>query len=312
MPSLYRLLGLTPNFDFTRLTTSYILPPLVLGIIRLLIGLYAIATNIFKLILTNSPHSRERHWSYFTNITYWSLGFYFLFTAYHTLVYNAKGTVPLKRWGRPLQTAHLVLWTTVVVYPLLVTAVYWGILAPTDSPFASVYSGWSNISSHALNSAFGIFELFFSRYAPPPWFHLIPIILFLAGYLGIAYITYSTQGFYTYAFLNPQNGAKKLAIYIVGILVAVCVVFCIVWAFLWVKDWIAGKCRNRGLRSKMDKGDGDGERIQEGRMEGGKGEMSMVDEVTVVGTHAGIAAPFPDASAKSFFGYYIPITQNFP
>lgn len=153
MPSLYRLLGLGPPFDATRFTTSYLLPPVVLASCRLLIGLYAIVTNVSKLIIDNTPHSREQHWSYFTNITYWSLGFYFLFAAYHTFVYNAKGVAPLQTWYRPLQAAHLVLWTTVVIFPLLVTAVYWGILAPTDSPFRSVYSGWSNVSLPWLWSA---------------------------------------------------------------------------------------------------------------------------------------------------------------
>jgi hypothetical protein len=49
----------------------------------------------------------------------------------------------------------------------------------------------------------------------------------VACYLGVAYITKATQGFYVYSFLNPSKG-PILAAYIVGILVGSIVVFVIV------------------------------------------------------------------------------------
>ena len=47
-------------------------------------------------------------------------------------------------------------------------------------------------------------------------------------YLGVAYITYATQGFYVYNFLNPGIEHAKLAAYIVGILVGCIIIFAIV------------------------------------------------------------------------------------
>ena len=47
-------------------------------------------------------------------------------------------------------------------------------------------------------------------------------------YLGVAYITYATQGFYVYTFLDPSKEHAKLAAYILGILAAAIVIFVIV------------------------------------------------------------------------------------
>jgi hypothetical protein len=51
-------------------------------------------------------------------------------------------------------------------------------------------------------------------------------------YLGLAYVTYATQGFYVYSFLNPSKGAI-LAAYIVGILVGAIIVFAIANGVKW-------------------------------------------------------------------------------
>ena len=51
-------------------------------------------------------------------------------------------------------------------------------------------------------------------------------------YLGLAYVTYATQGFYVYSFLNPSHGAI-LAAYIVGILVGAIIIFAIANGVKW-------------------------------------------------------------------------------
>ena len=56
---------------------------------------------------------------------------------------------------------------------------------------------WSNISEHALNTAFCLVEILLTHAGPTPWLHIPFLILILAGYLGIAYITHATQGFYS-------------------------------------------------------------------------------------------------------------------
>lgn len=82
----------------------------------------------------------------------------------------------------------------------------------------------------------------------PPWSHIVFLILILAAYLGLAYVTYATQGFYTYAFLDPNKGAGHLTGYIVGIAAACVVVFLLVWALTWVRRRVTGF----GKKSRRD------------------------------------------------------------
>ena len=56
---------------------------------------------------------------------------------------------------------------------------------------------WSNISVHALNTVFALFEIIFTNSPPAPWLALPVCILFLIGYLGVAYLTHATQGIYS-------------------------------------------------------------------------------------------------------------------
>ena len=71
--------------------------------------------------------------------------------------------------------------------------------------YTDEYDAWSNISQHAMNSLFALFEAFIPRTNPRPWIHLPFIILILALYLGLAYLTKATQEFYVYNFLNPAT-----------------------------------------------------------------------------------------------------------
>lgn len=75
-------------------------------------------------------------------------------------------------------------------------------------------------------------------------------MILLGSYLGLAYITYATQGFYTYNFLNPAHGAGLLAGYIVGIALASVVIFLLVWGLIWIRRRFTGI----GKRSKKDPG----------------------------------------------------------
>jgi len=48
-----------------------------------------------------------------------------------------------------------------------------------------------------MNSGFALFEIILTNTGPSPWSHITPGFLLLACYLGVAYITHATQGFYS-------------------------------------------------------------------------------------------------------------------
>ncbi|KAF8123094.1 hypothetical protein EV363DRAFT_1548903, partial [Boletus edulis] len=125
---------------------------------------------------------------------------------------------------------HVVLYSTVTVFPIIVTAVYWTLIAnsTTFTTCLSAIPGWSNISKHAMNTFFALFEIV-AHGGPSPWMHLIPLIVILTCYVAVAYITRATEGFYGTLFLShPTQEGGLLAAYIIGIALGCCVVFCVV------------------------------------------------------------------------------------
>lgn len=131
---LYKLAQVDPPFDpSNRFESSYILNTYVLASYRWIVSLYCFTTLIFKLAYSKtSKESAGESFSYFTNITYWGLAFYFLFAGYHTFQYARYGQAPLQKWPKILQFLHSLYYSTIVLFPFLVTAVYW--LVILESP----------------------------------------------------------------------------------------------------------------------------------------------------------------------------------
>jgi hypothetical protein len=75
-----------------------------------------------------------------------------------------------------------------------------------------------------------------------PWLDLIPIVVLLALYLGLAYLTHATEGFYPYTFLDFQtNSSGFVAGAIVGILIASIIVFLLVRYLIVLRVWVTEK-----------------------------------------------------------------------
>ncbi|KAF7966838.1 hypothetical protein HWV62_36911 [Athelia sp. TMB] len=212
----YARLGVPANIS-TALVTSPVLSPLGLGCVRLLLACYALTTSIVVLVHdTQGSKDASGFFSYFTDLSYIGLISYLWASAVQTLVYTFRrnGTFPLQRWPRFLQFLHILLYSTITTFQTKEADL---------SPEA-----WSNISQHAMNSLFALFEIFLTNVRPSPWIHVVFLEIFLVCYLGVAYITHATEGFYTYDFLDPSKEHGLLAAYIVGIAVGGVLVFAIV------------------------------------------------------------------------------------
>ncbi|KAH7921500.1 hypothetical protein BV22DRAFT_1038573 [Leucogyrophana mollusca] len=227
----YERFGVGSPFDpANRLVTSPVFSSLTLGALRFLLALYTLVTTITVLASESLIyHDSKSFLSYFTDLSYIGLVAYFWASSVQTLAFALRGQkgYPLQSWPRILQFLHVLLYSTIVVFPIIVTVVFWALLA-SPSTFNTKYSAWSNISQHAMNSLFAFFEIFLTNAGPSPWTHIVPVFILLLCYLGVAYITYATQGFYTYGFLDPSTQHGYLAAYIIGIGVGYCVIFVIV------------------------------------------------------------------------------------
>jgi len=220
--------GVEDTFDPQhKFVSSPVFSPYVLAGFRSLLALYALCTVCTVLAFDVSSGDGKSFLSYFTNLAYIGLTSYYWAAAVQTFFYARYGRYPLQRWPRLLQGLHVLLQSTITVFPFIVTVVYWAILSGPLS-FDNTLDGWENTSIHAMNSAFALFEIFFTNSPPAPWLMIPFHILMLCGYLAVAYITHATQGFYTYSFLDPANGGGLLAGYIIGIAAGDVVVFSIV------------------------------------------------------------------------------------
>ncbi|KDQ06808.1 hypothetical protein BOTBODRAFT_39349 [Botryobasidium botryosum FD-172 SS1] len=246
---IYPALGVTTPFDPTyKLVTSHFVSPTVLAAFRLALAVYSLVTLIIYLIYDSvTLHDGETFLSYFTHLSYIGLCAYFFASGVQTFFFarslkrhyqsypTGADTYPLQKWPRFLQFLHSLLFSTISTFPILVTIVFWALLSDPTT-LGTPFNAWENISFHAMNSGFVVLEIFLGRMGPSPWSHLPFLVLMLAGYLGVAYVTHATQGFYTYSFLNPAHGGGRLAGYIIGILVAELIIFAIVWVVCWLRD----------------------------------------------------------------------------
>ena len=279
MKSFYPLLSIpTPSSADTtklspidRFSTSWLLPPLQLALLRLLLSLYAFTTLIFIFAYDGAHHTdtlSRRSFSYFTYLSYWGLAFYFLVSGIHSLTYatnkskdtetvdGIKKTSLLARLPRYLQALHSIFYTTIITFPLLVTIVFWAILYSPPF-FPQRFAAWSNISQHALNTVFAVLEIVLPATLPPPLLHLPILILLLLLYLALAYITYASQGFYPYDFLDTHKGSGKVTAYAFGILAAISVIFGVVWGLIWLRvRFTEGRKRRRGEGGGSGEGGG--------------------------------------------------------
>jgi len=239
---LYPRIGVSSPFDpLNKLVTSPWFSPTVLACVRLGLASYALFVSLFILIWEAVvTKDAKTYFSYFTDLSYIGIVAYFWASGVQTLVFSRARTdaYPLQRWPRSLQLLHVLLFTTITTFPVIVTVVFWSLLADAAT-FSTPYETWSNISHHLLNSVFILFEIFLTSMPPFPWLHLPFTLILMAAYLGVAYITHATQGFYTYSFLNPQKEHGFLAVYIIGITLAQCIVFVIVRYTMVLRDRLA-------------------------------------------------------------------------
>ncbi|KAF2017011.1 hypothetical protein BU24DRAFT_448779 [Aaosphaeria arxii CBS 175.79] len=247
--------GFDPSHSFFR--SNYV-PTLVLASIRAIIAIYCFTTmivcyswlannlstnnlqdvNIDSYTLYIGSDGIHQSFSFFTYLTFWSLGFYFSFASMHTFCYAIKGRTWLQSWPRILQLFHYFYYTSITCFPFLVTIVFWGTMYSGPWPKGR-FEQWINISVHGLNSLFALTEVVLPATSTSPWSHLSILLLVLSAYLGLAYLTRLTQGFYVYEWMNPAHGNASIILHILGYTVGIISIFVIVKGAIWLKRYLA-------------------------------------------------------------------------
>ncbi|KAH4040888.1 hypothetical protein HBI25_143040 [Parastagonospora nodorum] len=261
-------IGFDPNKTFVR---SQFVSPIVLASIRAILSLYSFVAiiicyawlakntatislkdvNIGSYTIQQSNAAIGQSFSFFTYLTFWSLGFYFLVSSVHTFVFAFQQQTWLQKWPKAFQLAHSLYYSTITCFPFLVTIVFWGTM--NSGWPAGRFEQWMNLSVHGLNSVFAITEIVLPATAPPPVSHLSVVLLVLSVYLGLSYLTRYTQGFYVYEWMNPAHGNTSIVLHVLGYAAGMTAIFFIVRFAIMGRNMVAARLearRDQGLREK--------------------------------------------------------------
>ncbi|KAJ7500562.1 hypothetical protein B0H11DRAFT_2171386 [Mycena galericulata] len=238
MLSLSARLRLDP-FDVQHtLVTSAFFSSRVLAAIRLAVAIYTFVALMFSIVWgVVVQKDAAGFYSYFTHLTYTGICGYFFAAGIQTALYARHGqkAYPLQRWAKPWRFLHLALLSTITVFPILVSIVFWGVIA-NASTFDNRFDAWSAISFHLFNTVFALFEILFTNTPAASWIFLPFATILLLGYVGIIYITYATQGFYAYSFMAPDGHPGRLVLHILAVGLAECVVFGVVYGLVLLRQ----------------------------------------------------------------------------
>ena len=248
--------GFDTEFGFVR---SHFVSPLVLACIRAVMSIYCFVTiitsyswlahntatiglkdvNLDSYTIQQQKAAIGQSFSFFTYITFWSLGFYFLVSSIHTFMYAFRQRTWLHSWPKWLQLLHSLYYSTVTSFPFLVTAVFWGTM--NSGWPAGRFEQWMNLSVHGLNSIFAIVEIVMSATSAPPILHLGVVCIILSVYLGLSYLTKYTQGFYVYEWLNPAHGNVSIVLHVLGYAGAMIAFFFMAGGIIRARNMVARK-----------------------------------------------------------------------
>ncbi|KAF9701078.1 hypothetical protein EKO04_000360 [Ascochyta lentis] len=239
--------------------TSHIVSPFVLACIRAVLCVYSFTTiivsyswfasntatialkdvNIGSYKIQQSEDAIGQSFSFFTFLTFWSLGFYFLVSSMHTFMFAHKDCTWLHRWPNVLQLMHSLYYSCVTSMPFLVTIVFWGTM--NSGWPAGRFEQWMNLSVHGLNSVFAAVEIVLSATDAPPFSHLSVVLLVLSAYLGLAYLTRHTQGFYVYEWMNPAHGNVSIVLHVLGYAAGMVTIFLLVSGVIRLRNLLAAR-----------------------------------------------------------------------
>ncbi len=248
--------GFDSSHSFVR---SHFVSPVVLASFRALFCIYSFATiitcyawlthgtatislkdvNIASYTVHQDDRTIGQSFSILSYLAFWSSGFYFLVASVHTFMYAFRQRTWLQRWPRPLQLAHTLFYSTITSFPLLITVVSWTTMS-AGWP-AGRFEQWINFSVHGLNSIFAFTEIILPATQPLPWIHLPFIMVVLSMYLGLAYLTRATQGFYIYEWMNPAHGKGSIVLHIAVYAAAMITLFVLVRYMIVLRNKLADK-----------------------------------------------------------------------
>ncbi|KAJ2742970.1 hypothetical protein GGI20_004103 [Coemansia sp. BCRC 34301] len=130
---------------------------------------------------------------------------------------------------KTLQLLHWLLFNSVVLFAVVVTAMYWSLIYRADD-YRSAEQRWSTASVHALNSACVLVDVLVGAMIfSPHWSHSLTLAAIGMLYFALAFINEAVNGWFTYDFLNYNKHKATVAPVIIGIIVGFLLVYYVIY-----------------------------------------------------------------------------------
>ncbi|KAG0378612.1 hypothetical protein BGX24_003329 [Mortierella sp. AD032] len=202
------------RFEPNRIVTSNVVSPKVLCVIRAIELLYV---TIALIVVWCNSASLTAYLKYFTNLTFFGIFAYLLSSTIWSVFYIRVPESERAHWvkqGNPWWGyTHWLLYSSVVVYSVVVPIVFWTLLSKGMDKWSPM-ALYQNISVHAMDGVFGALgELILSRHFLQP-IHSFLVAGIMLLYMLMTFIVYANEGTWVYPFLNWSQGPIAAAYYI--------------------------------------------------------------------------------------------------
>ncbi|KAI9184412.1 hypothetical protein H9P43_003465 [Blastocladiella emersonii ATCC 22665] len=211
-----------PTYD---LVCSPWMSPRALLAVRVVLALWTTVWMVIALSFAN--YSGWAILSYFTDCSYIGLWALSMLLLYLSVRYSHDPRSTDLASSRKLRMFASIGYALSFTFAFVVSAVYWGFLAPANGVASfDTLKGKNNISVHALNIVVIFLHFLTSSLVVATWWLLFPVITTACLYLAWAFMWHGINGKWVYSFLNPQS---KAAVYMYPLVI---VAFFVSFAFV--------------------------------------------------------------------------------
>ncbi|KAF9901787.1 hypothetical protein EC991_005669 [Linnemannia zychae] len=228
------------TLDLSRFVSSNIVDARTLLIIRAVVALHLTAVFIATLYVSARDKVFYMVPTTFTNLSNIGLTAYYLTATYHSHSYVKNKTLTSltsQHWF--LTSALTLLYSSVVVFHIVVPAIYWGMLFDPNNTMDTL-NQYVDYSHHGADFACILVEMIFNR-MELPWVAVLGPLVMIILYMFLAWVYFAARGEWLYGFLDWSKGGIAAGWYI-GLL--------LIFALLFVLQKYIHQGRDSALKSR--------------------------------------------------------------
>ncbi|KAG0326276.1 hypothetical protein BGZ99_009812 [Dissophora globulifera] len=211
------------SLDLSRVISSNIISANSLFYIRLVVSLHLVAVFIATLYVSARDHIFYTVPTTFTGLSNIGLTAYYLTATYHSysfMRHKDLRSLTSQHWF--LSSAIFLLYATVVVFHIVVPAIYWSLLFDPNNTMDTV-NKYVDFSHHGADLACILLEMIFNR-MELPWVYILAPITMIILYMFLAWVYFSARGEWLYSFLDWSKGPVAAGWYL-GLLCLFAIIF---------------------------------------------------------------------------------------